>query len=140
MTEELIVDPALLQAAGTELQELTYPASLPPLTLAAGDPVSVAINETLAVIESPVISGLPAIKAAHARTGSRLAIAAGIYADTDRRLGDHLSQLGPMSAPLGQISTMAGAVGAVTAPANRSEPAAQTQPEDQRAASGKTPF
>lgn len=93
MAEKLSVDPALLQAAATRLEELTYPAPLSPFYLPARDPVSAAIDETLPVIEAPVINGLPAIKAANTRTGSRLAVAASIYADTDRRLADYLSQL-----------------------------------------------
>ncbi|MHA7652232.1 hypothetical protein ACX9NE_14110 [Mycobacterium sp. ML4] len=92
MAEELVVDPLLLEAAAAKLGELVYPAPLAPIVVPAEDPVSAAINETLPVIESPVINALPAIKAANTRTSSSLAIAAGIYADTDRRLADHVSQ------------------------------------------------
>ncbi|WP_205875419.1 hypothetical protein [Mycobacterium camsae] len=55
--------------------------------------MSAAINKTMPIIEMPVIDGLPAIKAANNATGSRLAVAAGIYADTDRALGSYLSQV-----------------------------------------------
>lgn len=92
MTEKLTVDPALLRAAAKELEELIYPAPLSPFDLPGGDPVSAAINKTMPIIEVPVIDGLPAIKAANTATGSRLAVAAGIYADTDRALGNYLSQ------------------------------------------------
>ncbi|OMC55801.1 hypothetical protein A5747_00280 [Mycobacterium sp. IS-836] len=55
--------------------------------------MSAAINETLPIIESPVTDGLPAVQAALKKTGSSIAAAAAIYADTDSRLGDNLTQV-----------------------------------------------
>ncbi|OMC11912.1 hypothetical protein [Mycobacterium sp. SP-6446] len=55
--------------------------------------MSAAINETLPIIESPVTDGLPAVQAALKKTGSSIAAAAAIYADTDSRLGDHLTRV-----------------------------------------------
>jgi hypothetical protein len=64
----------------------------PPIAAPGTDPVSAAINETLPVIESPVIDGLRDAKTALTMTGSNIATAAGMYADTDERLGARLSQ------------------------------------------------
>ena len=72
------------------LQDLTFPAVPPSTSLSGVDSVAAAINETLPVVESPVRSGLPAIKAAVTRTGSTIVTAAHIYAETDQTLGGHV--------------------------------------------------
>lgn len=92
MTEPLVVDPSRLKAAGTTLQDLAVPAPPAPTSLPGADPVSAAINETLPVVESPVIKGLPAIEAAVTRTGSSIVSAARIYAETDQALGAHVGK------------------------------------------------
>jgi hypothetical protein len=80
------------------LGSLGFPAAPAPIVAGGTDSVSSAINETLPIIESPVIDGLPAVKAALARTGSSISVAASMYADTDQRLGDHISQVQFLSA------------------------------------------
>jgi hypothetical protein len=92
MTEPLVVDSSRLKAAGTTLRGLTFPAPPPSISVAGTDSVSAAIYETLPIIESPVIDGLRDVEAALTRTGSSIATAADIYADTDQRIGDHMSQ------------------------------------------------
>lgn len=107
MIDPLVVDPSRLESAGTELQGVVFPV-LPSSVVATGkDSVSSALNETLPIIESPVIDGLPAIKTAVARTGSNITAAAQIYADTDQRLVAHVSQVQLLAAsesPVGGAS------------------------------------
>ena len=91
--EQLFVDTSRLEAAGNVLQELDFPVAPAPIVVAGTDPVSAAIKETLPIIESPVTEGLPAVKAALTRTGASIAAAAGIYSDTDQRLGDHVNRV-----------------------------------------------
>lgn len=91
MTEPLVVDASRLKAAGTTLQGLVFPAPPPPMLVPGADVVSAAIDETLPVIESPVIDGLPAVKTAVTRTGSSIVAAAGMYADADHALGEHVN-------------------------------------------------
>lgn len=93
MIEPLVVDPSRLEAAGNALRDLVFPVPPSPIAARGTDSVSAAINETLPIIESPVTDGLPALQAALKKTGSSIAAAAGIYADTDSRLGDHLTQV-----------------------------------------------
>jgi hypothetical protein len=90
MTEPLTVDPARLKEAGATLQALVFPTPPPPIFAAGTDPVSAAINETLPIIESPVIDGLPAVKTAVTRTGSSIVSAAGLYEQTDQALSEHV--------------------------------------------------
>ena len=89
----MVVDPSRLEAAGNALRELEFPVPPSPIAAAGTDSVSAAINETLPIIESRVTDGLPAVQAALKKTGSSIAAAAGIYADTDSRLSDHLTQV-----------------------------------------------
>jgi hypothetical protein len=91
MTEPLLVDSSRLETAGNKLRGLVLPAPPPPIVATGTDSVSAAINETLPIIESPVIDGLRDAKTALTKTGSNIATAAGMYAETDQRLGDHLS-------------------------------------------------
>jgi hypothetical protein len=93
MTKPLIVDPSRLKIAGTKLQTLAFPVPPSPITASGTDSVSAAINETLPIIESPVVEGLPFVKAALTRTGSNIATAAGMYTEADQLLGGHLSQV-----------------------------------------------
>lgn len=93
MIEPLVVEPSRLETAGNTLRDLVLPVPPSPIATAGTDSVSAAINETLPIIESSVSDGLPTIKAALTRTGSSIAAAAGMYADTDQRLGDHLTQV-----------------------------------------------
>ncbi len=93
MTEPLAVDPPRLKAAGMTLRGLVFPAPPPPIVASGTDSVSAAINETLPVVESPVIDGLPAVAAAVTRTGSSIVTAANMYAETDQTLGDHVGKV-----------------------------------------------
>jgi hypothetical protein len=93
MTEPLLVDSSRLETAGTKLQGLVFPAPPAPIVAAGTDSVSAAINETLPIIESPAIDGLRDAKAALTKTGSKIAVAAGMYAETDQRLGEHLNRV-----------------------------------------------
>lgn len=92
MVEPLIVDASLLQDAGHKLGGLVFPAAPAPVAAAGSDLASAAINETLPVIESPVVDGLPAVKAALTRTGSSIATAADLYAETDHALSENFNQ------------------------------------------------
>lgn len=92
MTQPLIVDTLRLKSAGATLQGLAVPDPPAPIAVAGTDPASVAINETLPVIESPVIEGLPVVQTALAKTASNLLAAAYRYADTDQQLGKPLAQ------------------------------------------------
>lgn len=93
MIEPLVVEPSRLETAGNTLRELPFPVPPAPIVAPGSDPVSAAVNVTLPIIESPVVDGLPAVKAALTRTGSSIAAAAGMYTDTDQRLGDRLTQV-----------------------------------------------
>lgn len=97
MTEPLAVDAARLQAAGAALQALTLPAPPPPMRAPGADAVSSAIDETMPVIESPVVTGLPVVQMAVTRTGSSIVAAAAMYAEADQALGEHVGGA-PMSA------------------------------------------
>jgi hypothetical protein len=115
MTDPLVVDPSRLKDAGNTLGALVLPAAPPPIAVAGADPMSAAISETLPVIESPVVAGLPAVQAAMTRTGSNIVIAAGMYADTDQRLGDHLSQVQVVAADEKRSRTTGQLLGATAA-------------------------
>ncbi|MEM6108288.1 hypothetical protein AAHS21_18935 [Mycobacterium sp. 050272] len=93
MTEPLVVDPARLKAAGVAVRDQQLPAAPPPMTAPGTDSVSAAINETLPIIESPVVKGLPEAQAALTNTGSKIVTAADMYAQTDQRLGENVSKL-----------------------------------------------
>jgi hypothetical protein len=93
MTEPLAVDPPRLKAAGNTLRGLVFPTPPAPIVASGTDAVSAAINATLPAIESPVIEGLPAVKAAVTRNGSNIVTAANMYAETDQRLGDHVGSV-----------------------------------------------
>ncbi|WP_142274666.1 hypothetical protein [Mycobacterium scrofulaceum] len=108
MTEPLAVDAARLKAAGATLQALALPAPPPPMRAPGADAVSSAINATMPVIESPVVTGLPAVEKALTRTGSSIVAAAAMYAEADQALGEHVGGA-PMSAaaqqPTGSAAT-----------------------------------
>lgn len=93
MTEPLVVEPSRLATAGNTLRDLPFPVPPAPIVAPGTDSVSAAVNATLPIIESSVTDGLPAIKAALTKTGSSMGAAAGMYTDTDQRLGDHLTQV-----------------------------------------------
>ncbi|OBG61121.1 hypothetical protein [Mycobacterium sp. E3339] len=93
MIEPLVVEPSRLETAGNTLRDLPFPSPPAPIVAPGADSVSAAVNATLPIIESPVVDGLPAVKAALTRTGSSIAAAAGMYTDTDQRLGDRLTQV-----------------------------------------------
>ncbi|OBI59761.1 hypothetical protein [Mycobacterium sp. E796] len=90
MTEPLEVDPPRLKAAGNTLRGLVFPAAPAPILASGTDAVSAAINQTLPIIESPVLDTLSDAKAALTATGSNIVTAANMYAETDRTLGDHV--------------------------------------------------
>lgn len=93
MTEPLVVEPSRLATAGNTLRDLPFPVPPAPIVAPGTDSVSAAVNATLPLIESSVTDGLPAVKAALTKTGSSMGAAAGMYTDTDQRLGDHLTQV-----------------------------------------------
>ena len=124
MTEPLAVDPPRLKAAGTTLRGLVFPAPPAPIVASGTDAVSAAINETLPVIESPVIEGLPAVKAAVTRNGSNIVTAANMYAETDQRLGDHVGSVPFLAAGDSPASGVS---------ANRLMGAAEDKPDDSEA-------
>jgi hypothetical protein len=90
MTESLVVDPARLKAAGVTLRDQVLPVPPPPISATGSDSVSTAINETLPIIESPMVDGLPDAQTALTNTGSKIVTAADMYAETDRLLGEHV--------------------------------------------------
>jgi hypothetical protein len=90
MTDSLVVDPARLKAAGVTLRDQVLPAPPPPISATGSDSVSTAINETLPIIESPVVDGLPDAQTALTNTGSKILTAADMYAETDQLLGEHV--------------------------------------------------
>jgi hypothetical protein len=90
MTESLVVDPARLKAAGVTLRDQVLPAPPAPMSATGSDAVSAAINETLPIIESPVVDGLPDAQAALTNTASKIVTAADMYAETDQLLGEHV--------------------------------------------------
>lgn len=92
MPEHLIVDPFHLELAGATLQSQMLPEPPPPLTATGADAVSEAINVTMPMIEAPVTEGLPAAQAAITATGSKIAAAARMYTETDKKLGNQLGQ------------------------------------------------
>jgi hypothetical protein len=90
MTESLVVDPARLKAAGVTLRDQVLPVPPPPISATGSDSVSTAINETLPIIESPMVDGLPDAQTALTNTGSKIVTAADMYAETDQLLGEHV--------------------------------------------------
>ncbi len=88
MSDKLSVDPVSLRQAGESLQGLVLPEPPPPLAAAGTDPVSAAVNQTMPLIESPVVEGLPAVNEALRRTGSNIVAAAATYVATDQRLSE----------------------------------------------------
>jgi hypothetical protein len=93
MTDSLVVDPARLKAAGMALRDQVLPASPPPISATAADSVSIAIDQTLPIIESPVVAGLPDAQGALTNTGSKIVTAAEMYAETDQLLGEHVGRV-----------------------------------------------
>ena len=78
MAEPLAVDPSRLKDAGTDLRGQVFPVPPPSIVAPGTDPVSAAINETLPILESPVIDGLRDAKAALTYTASNIDTAAGM--------------------------------------------------------------
>jgi hypothetical protein len=109
MTESLVVDPARLKAGGITVRDQVLPAPPPPISATGADSVSAAINETLPIIESPVVSGLPDVQAALTNTGSKIVTAADRYAETDQLLGEHVGKVQFLAArePAGTASATA---------------------------------
>jgi hypothetical protein len=93
MTESLVVDPARLEAAGVAVRDQVLPAPPPPMSAPGADSVSAAINQTMPIIESPVVKGLPDVQAALTNTGSKIVTAAGMYAKADQLLGEQVSKV-----------------------------------------------
>lgn len=98
MPEPLAVDPFFLERAGITLQSQVLPVPPPPIVAEGSDAASEAINVTMPIIEAPVNDGLPAAQVAIKATGSKLAAAARMYAETDQRLGKKLNQVRPDNA------------------------------------------
>lgn len=142
MTESLVVDPARLKAAGVALRDQVLPAPPPPMAATGTDSMSAAINETLPIIESPVVDGLPDAQTALINTGSKIATAADMYAETDQLLGEHVGAVQFLTArdqsATGAVSALLGAetadkTGGATAgrPAQLSAMTQATQPVTQ---------
>jgi hypothetical protein len=93
MNDPLVVDPARLKAAGIALRDQVLPAPPPPISATGSESVSTAINQTLPIIESPVVDGLPDAQTAVTNTGSKIATAADMYAETDQLLGEHVGMV-----------------------------------------------
>ncbi|WAJ45182.1 hypothetical protein OK015_01235 [Mycobacterium sp. Aquia_216] len=93
MTESLVVDPARLKTNGIAVRDQVLPAAPPPISATGADSVSAAINQTMPIIESPVITGLPDVQAALTNTGSKIVTAAEMYAQTDQLLGEHVAKV-----------------------------------------------
>jgi hypothetical protein len=93
MVRPLIVDTSRLETAGNTLESLAFPSPPPPIAAAGSDTASAAINATMPQIESPVLDGLPAVRAALMSTAANIATAATIYAQADQTLGENLMQL-----------------------------------------------
>lgn len=132
MTQPLLVDPSRLELAGQELQSLVFPVPPSQIAFTGTDAASAAINETLPAIESPVIDGLPAVKAALTRTGSSMSAAAGMYADTDQRLSDHLDEVQFLTAAEKPANAVEGGRPAGAAPEGAKPddgPAEETKPD-----------
>lgn len=92
MTQRLTVDTSRLAGAGSTLQGLAFPDHPAPITVVGTDSVSAAVNETMPVIESPVLEGMPVAGAALVKTASNMSAAAGMYADADHLLGRPLAE------------------------------------------------
>jgi ESX secretion-associated protein EspJ len=136
MTESLRVDPLRLKRAGKTLQEIAFPAPPPPIFAAGADPVSAAVNQTSPIIESPVIAGLPAVEAAIKRTGFSIVTAAGLYAETDQALAEHVDSV-QFSATAQRSAVRASTPALMSATATQpadgetpSEPAPEPQPDN----------
>lgn len=100
MVEPLSVDTARLTAAGVAMRAVEFPVALPAFIATTGaDAVSAAVSKTMSVIESPVIAGLPAVETAVKATASSMVAAAGIYADADQALSEHVAQVAFLAAP-----------------------------------------
>lgn len=100
MVEPLTVDTARLTAAGVAMRAVEFPVALPAFIATTGaDAVSAAVSKTMSVIESPVIAGLPAVEKAVKATASSMVAAAGIYADADQALSEHVAQVAFLAAP-----------------------------------------
>jgi hypothetical protein len=131
MTQSLFVDTVRLESAGATLQGRTLPQPPAPIATAGTDAVSLAINETMPVVESPVLAGLPAAQTALAQTAANLTAAAGRYADTDNALGGPLAQHEFVAAD-GMAASRAGAGStarqASTAPEDLADAAVAAQP------------
>lgn len=130
MTESLVVDPARLKAAGVAVRDQQLPAAPPPMSFPGADSVSAAINETLPIIESPVVKGLPEAQAALTNTGSKMVTAADMYAQTDQRLGENVSKVEFLAAA---------EAGGTDHPASAASNLLGTQTTDKKGDDGKKP-
>jgi hypothetical protein len=137
MTDSLVVDPARLKAAGIALRDQVLPASPPPISATGSDSVSAAINETLPIIESPVVDGLPDVQTALTNTASKIVTAADMYAETDQLLGEHVGTVEFLAAPDQQptaaapeqpVSAAAGQLLGVETADNKTDEKADTTP------------
>lgn len=131
MAQPLIVDTLRLKSAGAALQGLAVPDPPAPIAVAGTDPASVAINETLPVIESPVIEGLPVVQAALAKTASNLLAAAYRYADTDQQLSRPLAQQ--------EFVTSRGVAQGSSAASQADQPVSMTQSEPEETPAADQP-
>jgi hypothetical protein len=138
MTDSLVVDPARLKAAGIVLRDQVVPASPPPISATGSDSVSAAINETLPIIESPVVDGLPDAQTALTNTGSKVVTAADMYAETDQLLGEHVGTVQFLAAPDQRstgapteqpVSATAGQLSGTETADKKSDETADTEPD-----------
>ncbi|ORV57804.1 hypothetical protein AWC05_00305 [Mycobacterium florentinum] len=118
------------------VRDQQLPAAPPPMSATGADSVSAAINETLPIIESPVVKGLPEAQAALTNTGSKMVTAADMYAQTDQRLGENVgkvqflaaSEPGATDQPAGAAPNLLGAETADKKPDDGKKPDKKPQP------------
>jgi hypothetical protein len=78
----------MLSQLGSQLEAsaAAIPEPPAPFSVTGGDAISQAIAAKLPSLETPIIEGLPAVKAAAGRTASSMVSAADIYQSTDEQL------------------------------------------------------
>ena len=108
MAEELFVDTSRLEIAAGILRNLALPSAPAPVTVVGTDAVSAAINAAMPVVESPAITGLPAVGAALVATAENMAAAARMYVETDAAHGAALGRSGAQLERRELLSTGAG--------------------------------
>ncbi len=141
MTEPLSVDTSRLQAAARALGDLDVPEPPQRLAVAGTDAMSVAINDTLPLVEAPVIGGLPIAESAVKRTASNMSEAAGMYEETDKSSAAHIARGRTVGAAPGTTAPAGAAArnAASTAPASAGPVSPATSPSEPTTGQPSTP-